>query len=319
MSLLLLLIAEIVVRVVKPQVIFFPRFQYSPQYGNLPYKNTTMKMMLKGRFEHRFVINELGYRGKLTPIKENYDKTNIVALGDSYTFGIGVNQGEEYPAIINKKLDSLANVINLGVSNWGLTQQIRRYYEFGQLYKPKIVILQFCKNDPKDNFVNNVLEIHNNSFKFRNTSNKLNQTKIYLSKSIIQKSHLYNIIRNSIFRWHRKKFAQQNPKKDNAWQIQKEQEYYNQLLTNFAYSLKHEGVILLMISVNGELNEFPEIMKMVLRLQAEDQLHYIEVEPWFKGVTDYSSPEGHKWGKKGHLIIGNELSKIIRDKFLLTK
>ena len=51
------------------------------------------------------------------------------------------------------------NVINLGGSGWGLTQEIKRFYEFGQLYHPKVIILQFDETDPKDNFNYKLVEV----------------------------------------------------------------------------------------------------------------------------------------------------------------
>ena len=60
---------------------------------------------------------------------ENF-KPNIVLLGDSYTFGFGVNDGNEFAAVMSRELSSDYNIINTGVGGWGLTQQIRRYYEF---------------------------------------------------------------------------------------------------------------------------------------------------------------------------------------------
>ena len=32
---------------------------------------------------------------------------------------------------------------------------------------------------------------------------------------------------------------------------------------------------------------------------------------WFNGVSDFSTPEGHIWGKKGHQIVGENLAHVI--------
>ena len=135
-----------------------------------------------GRWEFTYTTNEYQYRGLPVPISNIYEKENIIVLGDSYSFGQGVNDGDEYPAIIDAQLKEDFNVINLSVGGWGLTQQIRRYYEFGQLYSPKIVLLQFCANDPHDNFKNMVTIIENGRFKFQNSNNTINFVKKFLSK-----------------------------------------------------------------------------------------------------------------------------------------
>jgi hypothetical protein len=141
-------IGEISVRLLKPQRYMYPRWKYSEKYGSVIYRNVTVVDELRGEWKFTYGINKEGYRGHLTPVSNRYDKKNIVILGDSYTFGIGVNDGEEYAAILNERLKDEYNVVNLALGGYGLTQQIRIFYEYGQLFMPQIVILQFCNNDP---------------------------------------------------------------------------------------------------------------------------------------------------------------------------
>lgn len=108
---------------------------------------------LPGKWRFTYKINEYGYRGASVGISSKYFETNIVILGDSYSFGHGVQDGEEYAAVMNGILKEHYNVINLAVGGYGLTQEIRRYYAFGQLYQPRLVLLQFAENDPEDIFL----------------------------------------------------------------------------------------------------------------------------------------------------------------------
>ncbi|MEJ2070463.1 MAG: hypothetical protein P8X58_08670 [Syntrophobacterales bacterium] len=88
---------------------------------------------------------------------------------------------------------------------------------------------------------------------------------------------------------------------------------YNNLLEKFANDLNGKGIILIMISVNKQLILFPNIKIEVDELSKKRCMRFIDIDPWFRNVTDYGTPEGHIWGKKAHFIIGNNLSDIILD------
>ena len=173
------------VRFLRPQASLYPRWQYSAKYGKVLYKNTKMVHYMPGKWKFIYSINSYGYRGPLIPISNKYIKNNIVILGDSYAFGTGVNDGEEFSAIMQNRLRDKYDVINLSCGGYGLTQEIRRYYEFGQLYFPKFVILQFCSNDLDDNLMNCVTNVENARFVFTNTTNIASHINKYLSYSLI--------------------------------------------------------------------------------------------------------------------------------------
>ena len=147
-----------------------------------------------------YTINEYGYKGAPVPISNTYFKGNIIILGDSYAFGQGVNDEDVFSTIIFKQLEPDFNVINLSVGGWGLSQQIRRYYEFGQLYNPKYVILQFGRDDPADNFIYQITDCVDGRFTFKNR-NRFTGLKNILKLPIFQKSHLYHSIHLPLTRY----------------------------------------------------------------------------------------------------------------------
>jgi len=307
---------ELIIRIFRPQHYLYPRWKFSSQYGSMLFENCKMIHACPGRWRFNYTINEYQYRGKLIPISNTYDKKNIVILGDSFSFGTGVNDGEEFAAIMAGQLKNDFNIINLSVGAWGLTQQIRRYYEFGKLYSPEIVILQFCANDPRDNFKNKVTSIEQGRFIFQNSNNTLNRVKKYLSKSIIQKSQIYNLVKASMYHFFAERIAaeaiadfKKNSNLDEI--ISPEEKLYNDLLELFAKDLNQNGVKLIMIAVNGQLNNFKYIKEKAANLNSNSLINYIEVIHWFENVTDYGSPEGHCWGKKAHYILGINFSDII--------
>jgi hypothetical protein len=315
-----LTLGEIAVRFINPRPYMYPRWQYSPDYGAVLFKNTTMIQERPGRWKYSYKINEYGYRGKAVPVDSTYTKDNILILGDSYSFGHGVSDGEEYAAVMQNLLKDKYNVINLAVGSYGLTQEIRRFYEFGQLYRPSIVILQFCGNDLDDNLYNRVTEIKNGCFVFQPTNNPIGWTKKYLSYSLIQKSQLYNLFRDSVYRIFRKRtiIAAQSktsaPTGSDSLIVKStiQEKFYDELLDLFARDLHNRGIVLIMISVNKALDCHPIICHKINELQTAGDLRYVEVVPWFEGVTDLDSPEGHEWGSRAHRILGERLTRYVQ-------
>jgi GDSL-like Lipase/Acylhydrolase family len=67
---------------------------------------------------------------------------DIVAVGDSLTFGYGVAPDEAWPALIARKLPN-TKVINLGLIGAGPQQHLRIYETFGVPLEPRILLIGF--------------------------------------------------------------------------------------------------------------------------------------------------------------------------------
>jgi lysophospholipase L1-like esterase len=66
--------------------------------------------------------------------------TRIVALGDSFTFGQGVEIQEAWPSILERRLGK-AEVVNLGVPGYGVDQQLLMLESRGLHYQPDVIVL----------------------------------------------------------------------------------------------------------------------------------------------------------------------------------
>jgi hypothetical protein len=73
-------------------------------------------------------------------------QVDLVALGDSVTFGYGVDDAAAWPAILTQTLPSL-RVLNLGLIGAGPEQYCRVYETFGQARHPRLVVVGFFPND----------------------------------------------------------------------------------------------------------------------------------------------------------------------------
>lgn len=309
---------EIVVRVFSPVRYMYPRYKFIPGYGFGLFENRRIVHGQPGHFKFHYSVNQLGYRGRPVPVSDHYTTTNIVVLGDSFSFGMGVKDGEDYSSVLQTRLGDEYRVINLATPGWGLTQHIRRYYELGRLYRPEAVILQYCANDPEDNFNHKVTIIENGRFVFINSRNTTNWVKKYLSNSIIQKSQLYNFYRGRVYEFFQNRFIESAARDHGATLAgtggaSPREVFYCQLLELFAEELTEEGVDLIMISVEGQLNTFPHIEDCVIRLHEEGRLRYLDLKSFFgddRGDGFYSV-EGH-WGPRAHGLIAGALAATLR-------
>jgi GDSL-like Lipase/Acylhydrolase family len=311
----MLVLGEILIGLASPSEYLYPRYQFSAEYGLIPFANVVMLHGIPRKFEFHYTVNSMQSRGEVVEPRAS-GLPAVVVLGDSYSFGMGVADGDEFPTVIRRHLAGRADVVNLGEPGWGLTQEIRRYYAKGAPYDPKIVVLQFCANDPGDNLANRVTVVENGEFKYVDSANSLNFVKKYLSRSFVQRTQLYNFFRTRASRLVLDRMAQHEASKLDATApdsagtdaVPGIERTYIELLEPFAAHLDAEGRLLWVISVDHQLEQFPHIAAAVHELDERGDLRYIEVLDWLHGHEPYTSPEGHIWGAPAHALIGEHLA-----------
>jgi hypothetical protein len=69
-----------------------------------------------------------------------------VVIGDSYTFGEGVNDDRTFAAGLERMVEH-CEVLNLGVHGYGTDQQLLRLELDGLKYRPDIVLLGYYEDD----------------------------------------------------------------------------------------------------------------------------------------------------------------------------
>jgi len=102
------------------------------------------------RIDFAFSTNALGLRGReVTPKGQ---RMRVLAIGDSCTFGLGVNDADAWPAQLQCMLDENGggaqwDVINAGVYGYSAFQGLRYLERMGFALKPDVIIVQFWAND----------------------------------------------------------------------------------------------------------------------------------------------------------------------------
>lgn len=92
--------------------------------------------------------NSLGLRGAEEPASQ--PSFRVLAVGDSTTFGLGVNDAETWPAQLARLLQKEkpgAEVLNAGVTGYSVFQSLTYLRESGFALAPKVVVLTCGSND----------------------------------------------------------------------------------------------------------------------------------------------------------------------------
>jgi lysophospholipase L1-like esterase len=145
-----------------------------------------------------YAINSSGFRGPEFSDKGLGSK-KIAYLGDSFTFGWGVEQHEVYPSYLEHELETAPynlkiNTFNFGVPGYNTTQE---YYQLKSIvanYRPDMVILGFVLNDaePQMNVIRKPTETYKdvNSWLLAHTKHKINR-KIFDKKQVLVPGHVH--------------------------------------------------------------------------------------------------------------------------------
>lgn len=150
-----LLIAEFAVRLARPQpVLIVSKGLYAPD----PPRRYRLQPGFQGRITNRVEydtpvsINKAGLRGP--EVEPKPGAFRVLALGDSFTFGVGASQEESYPSRLQEILRSRgknAQVLNAGAPGFGVPDAVAWYQRWGRPLNPDAVILAvFVGNDFQD-------------------------------------------------------------------------------------------------------------------------------------------------------------------------
>lgn len=105
---------------------------------------------------HRVTATPQGTRGTrdFSPQKPP-GVLRVLCVGDSFTFGHGVDDADTYPELLFQELsrrypNARFEVINAGMPLFGLLDELDYYLEKGAGLDPDLVVLQYFANDLQD-------------------------------------------------------------------------------------------------------------------------------------------------------------------------
>jgi len=96
-------------------------------------------------------VNAQGMRGPEVPLARRAGSLRIACLGDSHTFGYGVDEGESWPDILRARVQAAAppgsDVLNFGVHASDTEQQAAQFELRVLPYAPDVVLIGYYLND----------------------------------------------------------------------------------------------------------------------------------------------------------------------------
>jgi len=142
-----LLIAEGGIRIFAPQPMSGTIFDYGPRGYRVSRSNGTALFSVGDR-EGIYHFMPPHLRGMRQPPT---DAERILALGDSFTFGIGLSEEDTYVAKLQKKIDSVFGedriaLLNAGIGGSGTAEHLAFLEDFGNEIAPRVV-LEFVSID----------------------------------------------------------------------------------------------------------------------------------------------------------------------------
>ena len=199
------ILAELMVRTFLPQETGPSIFAYHPELGLIHVPNQHGRRSFPGDYNYHYTNNSLGLRGS-RDYSEKSEGLRILLLGDSFTYGMGVNDEQTFAVLAEKKLKILdypIEIINAGVIGMGTDYGLRFYNFLDSKFHSEVVVLCFFANDFQDNDQEKSYRINENGTISPNFMNPQWQKKNILVRSnfynwLICWSHSVNLLKNVV-------------------------------------------------------------------------------------------------------------------------
>src|SRR4029453_1172289 len=126
---------------------------YSPTRG----RQNDVRHIERAEFAVDVRLNPLGFREHRLPSPKPPGVLRVVALGDSFTQGYGVEEEDAWPRRLESVLDARHpgryQVVNLGVPGTNPRDQLSPLRDPGLAYEPDVVLVAVMGNDVQDRWV----------------------------------------------------------------------------------------------------------------------------------------------------------------------
>ena len=162
----LLLLCEIGFRIVRPDYQYYER-TYTAQFqdkaihqldtnwvkpdstlGWVCQQKEQLKFYLPQHFDITYQINSQGFRNPVDfDSLENKSKKRILLLGDSFLFGIFLENEKTISSLLQKDLGTDYEIYNMAIPAWGIDQMYLAYQKYIEQIKPDQVVLFFIDDD----------------------------------------------------------------------------------------------------------------------------------------------------------------------------
>ena len=147
------LAGEVVVRIVTPQPKPMKWLEPVERYGHVMKPDFHQDYSFPGTdYVMEVQTNRLGLRDE-EPKETSADMPTILFMGDSFTFGFGVDVQDRFDRVLARRLEDQSRPvrsINTGTPAWGTIQATRFVADRLDQFNPDVIVLTFCSNDSSD-------------------------------------------------------------------------------------------------------------------------------------------------------------------------
>jgi len=331
-TVLFLMLAEWYVRMFKPQPLI-PRYVIDAPYGVLMNQPNIDTWHITKEYKINMRTNSKGIR---TDREIGYEKPpgmkRIVALGDSYTLGYGVNLEDLFLTRLENKLNEQgvsAEIINLGVNGFSNAEELVTLENEGLKYGPDLILLAYYQNDLGDNVVSGLYRVEGHEL--------IRAQKEYLPKSklrnflhsfgiyryLTEKSQLLYLIRSNIAKQIRSSSLKKRELGLNQKEVSADADQLilgAKIIGRIYEVAEDKNIPFLLVDIpSRSLTSNIPIEQMTYL----DQIHFFDSAKILKKVPKdillyWKKSDGH-WTPTAHRIVGERLAEFIIEHNLLEK
>jgi len=230
---------EVLVRILNPQPLAGAMYSDDPRFGFWNRPNLTKKAFQSeaGLLPYRITTDSQGYRGARPVANPKPPRTRrVVIVGDSFVFGVGVEDEETLPAQLESLLNAAApspllwqqpgaaapqsslglpqraaapqyagrafEVVNAGCPGWGTENALAFWRARGRSLNPDLLVVAFYRNDLFDNMRRMLFRIESDRLVFSPTkriSRARRLTRVIPFYGFLcEHSHLLNLVRRAV-------------------------------------------------------------------------------------------------------------------------
>ncbi len=196
-----MILLEAYFRILSPQTCYaFPKGIYE-ESSSLCYKLSpnTEGEVSQPEYSVTYTVNSKGLRDSEYAYEKAQTK-RIIALGDSFQFGHGVEKNETYTELLEINLNNEgknAEILNFGIPGYGTRQQLEYLKAEGLKYHPDLIILSFFTEDLFDNLQDACTRYVRDGYLVDNATAEERTASFRMKLFLNQKVQSYCFLKNS--------------------------------------------------------------------------------------------------------------------------
>ncbi len=281
-------------------------------------------------YEMDLIINSRGLRDREFSLEKPANTRRILCLGGSFTAGYGVQAEQTFPKVLERLLnsdsdDSVAwEVLNGGVGSTGTAHQLAFFNAEGFEYSPDIVLLCFSQQtDYWDNARSGLYSIEDGRLvkhdapKTRARTIQQIAEWIPLYNSFFARSHLLNLIKSRVARYHYRDLARRIAVPGDEGALEEaERELTRRLLVSLHDAAVARGGRMMMIAIPlpDSWDYYDETLELFAYMESTG-VAFVDVSAALRGGCERGLqvyyPGDRHWTEAGHRLVAESIYQYL--------